>query len=96
MRTIYIEANIEKDTYLKNQKRIKVLPDPIFIGEAASKNYVDKKFNDPSILKNTAPVDFNARNLNNVHPLKVNTIPALEEQLTPKIYVDKNISDGLD
>ena len=51
LRTNYIEANIE-DIDLKNQFRIKNLPDPISIREAASKNYVDNLFNDPSIVKN--------------------------------------------
>ena len=50
-RTNYIEANIEEDIDLKNQFKIKNLPDPIGIREAAPKKYVDIKFNDPSILK---------------------------------------------
>ena len=50
LRTNYIESNIE-DLDSENQFRIKNLPDPISIREAASKNYVDNKFNDPSILK---------------------------------------------
>ena len=41
LRTNYIEANIEEDIDLKNQHRIKNLPFPISIGEAASKDYVD-------------------------------------------------------
>ena len=51
MRTNYFEANIEEDIDLKNQYRIKNLPDPNSIREACSKNYVDKLFNDPSIVK---------------------------------------------
>ena len=38
LRTNYIEANIEEDIELKNQFRIKNLPNPISIREAASKN----------------------------------------------------------
>ena len=41
LRHNYIEANIEEDIDLQNQYRIKNLPDPISIREAASKNYVD-------------------------------------------------------
>ena len=37
LRTNYIEADIEEDIDLKNQFRIKNLPDPISIREAASK-----------------------------------------------------------
>ena len=51
LRTNYIEANIEEDLDIKNQFRIKYLPDPFSIREAASKNYVDNLFNDPSIIK---------------------------------------------
>ena len=58
LRTNYIESNIEGDIDLKSQFRIKNLPDPISIREAASKNYVDNKCNDSSIIKNTARVDF--------------------------------------
>ena len=94
--TNYIEANIEKDIDLKGQYRIKNLPDPITIREAASKNYVDNKFNEPSIIKNTTHIDFNDKNLDNIHSVKVNSFPTLEEQLTPKYYVDNAISDGVD
>ena len=96
LRTNFIEANIEEDIDLKNQFRIQNLPDPISIRESASKSYVDNKFNDPSIMKNTYHVDFNDKNLDNVHSIKVNSFPTLEEQLTPKIYVDKAFSDGVD
>ena len=37
LRTNYKESNIEEDIDLKNQFRIKNLPDPISLGEAASK-----------------------------------------------------------
>ena len=53
LRTKFIETNFEEDIDLKIQFRIKSLPDPISIGEAVSKNYVDNLFNDPSKLKNT-------------------------------------------
>ena len=53
LRTNYVESNIEEDIDLKNQFRINNSPDPIGIREAASKNYVDNLFNDPSIVKKT-------------------------------------------
>ena len=96
LRTNYIESNIEEDIDLKNQLRIKNLPDPISIGEPVSKQYLDNKFNDPSIIKNTSHVDFNDKNLDNVRFVKVNSMPAVGEHLTAKYYVDKAISDGLD
>ena len=51
MRTNHLEASLVEDIDLKNQYRIKNLPDPISIREAASKTYVDNKYNDPSIIK---------------------------------------------
>ena len=33
--------------------------------------------------------------IDNAHSIKVNSFPTLEEQLTPKIYVDQAISDGV-
>ena len=71
LRTNYIESNIEEDIDLKNQYRIKNLPDPISVQEAASKNYLDNKFNDPSILKNTEHIDLNDRNITNVRFFKL-------------------------
>ena len=41
LRNNNIESNIEEDIELKNQFRIKNLPDPVSIREAASKHYVD-------------------------------------------------------
>ena len=65
LRTNYIESNIEEDIDLKNQFRIKNLPDPISIGEPVSKNYVDNLFNDPSIIKTSAHIDLNDRKITN-------------------------------
>ena len=51
LRTIFIESNIDEDLDLENLHKIKNLPDPTNIQDACSKNYVDRKFNDPSIIK---------------------------------------------
>ena len=96
LRSNYIEANIEEYIDLKNQFRIKNLPDPISIREAASKNYVDNLFNDPSIIKNTEHIDLNDRNITNCRFLSVNQLPQIDSHLTAKLYVDKAISDGID
>ena len=42
-----------------------------------TKNYVDKKFNNPSIIKNTTHADFSDKNLDNVRFIKVNSMPAV-------------------
>ena len=86
LRTNYIESDL-KDIYLKNEYRIKNLPDPISIREAASKIYVNIKLNDPSIIKNTADVEFIDKKLHNVRFIKVNSIPTLEEHQTSKMLI---------
>ena len=60
-----------------------------------TKNYVNNKFNDPSIVNNTDHVDFNDKNLDNVRWIKVNKMPAVEEHLTPKLYVDSGIHESI-
>ena len=81
---------------MKNNFRNKNLQNLSSIREAGSKNYVDKSFNDPSIIKNTSHVDFNYKNLDNVRFIKINSIPTLEEHLTPKIYIDQVLSNIVD
>ena len=94
LRTNYIESNIEDYIDLKNQFRIKNLPDPISIREAASKNYVDKLFNDSSILKNSAHIDLNDRNNTNARFIQVNQLPQIDSHLTAKLYVDNSIDES--
>ena len=65
LRTNYIENNNEYID-MKNQFRIKNLPDPISRRESASKYYVDNKINDASIMKDSAHVGFNYKNLDDV------------------------------
>ena len=93
LRTKYIEANIEEDIDLKNQYRIKNLPDPISIQEAASKNYVDNLFIDSNILKNNARIDLNDRSITNTRFIQVNQLPQIDSHLTAKLYVDKSIDE---
>ena len=93
-RTNYIEADIEEDIDLKNQFRIKNLPDPISIREAASKNYVDNLFNDTSIVKNNAHIDLNDRNITNARFIQVNQLPQIDSHLTPRLYVDNAVDES--
>ena len=95
LRANYIEANIEEDVDLKKQFRIKNLPDPISIREPAPKHYVDNLFNDPSIIKTSAHIDLNDRNITNCRFLSVNQLPQIDSHLTAKLYVDNTISDGV-
>ena len=45
------------------------------------------------MIKNTAHVDFNDKNLDNVRFVKVNSMPAVGEHLTAKHYVDNAIDE---
>ena len=58
-----------------------------------TKNYVDNKFNDSSIIKNTDHADFNNKFLDNVRMITINELPKWPNDLTPKIYVDNALSD---
>ena len=93
LRTNYIESNIEEDIDLKNQYRIKNLPDPISIREAWSKIYADTLFNDPSIVKNTEHIDLNDRSITNARFIQVNQLPQIASHQTAKLYVDNAIDD---
>ena len=53
LRTNYIASKFEKVFGLKNQCKIKNLPDPLNPQEDASKSYVDEKFNEPKLIKKT-------------------------------------------
>ena len=55
-----------------------------------------KKFNDPIIIKNTAYVDFHDKNTDNFLFVKINSLPAVKEHLTPNFYVDEAICGSLE
>ena len=93
LRTDFIEAKIEEDIDLKNQFRIKKIPDPISIRKACSRNYVDNLSNDPSISKNTAHKDLNAKNFTNSRFAQVNQLPQIGSHLTTKLYVNNAIDE---
>ena len=74
---------IVPNSFLTLTKTIRTLP---------TKSYVDGRLNDPSIIRNNTHVYFNEKLLDNVRFVKVNSMPAVREHLTPKYYVDKAIS----
>ena len=76
---------------MKNHFRIKKLPDPISIREAASKNYVENLFNNPSIVKNNAHIDLKDGNKTNARFIQVNQWPQIDSPLTPKLHLDTEI-----
>ena len=96
LRTNYIESIIEENINLKNQFRIKKLPDPISTREPASKNYVEIKVNDPGIVINSELIELNDRNITNARFTQVNQWPQIDSHLTAKFSVDNTISNGVD
>ena len=86
------DEKMEQDFIILNS----TLTSPKTILEIPTKNYVDNKINDSIIMKNTHHVDFNDKILDNVHSIKVNSYPTLDEQLTPKSYVDNFVYDRVD
>ena len=72
---------------------MKNLPDLTSIREAASKNYVDNLFNDPSIIKNNAHIDLSDRKITNARFIQVNQFPQIHSHLTAKLYVDNAIDE---
>ena len=93
LRSNYIETNIEEDIDLKNQFRIKNLPNPTEIHDACNKNYVDTKFNDSSIVKNDIHIDLNDRNITNARFIQNNQLPQIDSHLTAKLYVDNTVDE---
>ena len=85
--TNYIKANTEENIGMKNQFRIKNPKVAICNREAASKNYVGKKFNNPS------HVNFNDKIRDYVRFIKVNSVPAINQHITPKQNVDIAIDE---
>ena len=63
--------------------------------EIPTKFYVDNKYKNASITKNTAHVNFLDKNLDNVSFVKLNSMPAVREHLTAKYYVDNAFSYSL-
>ena len=60
------------------------------------KSYVDNTPNDPSILENTAQIDFNGKNLDNVRFVELISMPAIGKHLTANYIVDNASSDIVD
>ena len=89
----FIESDVEENIDMKNQFRITNLPDPISIREPASKVYVGTLFNDLSIIKNTAHIELNGRNITNARFIQVNQLPQIDSHLTEKLYVYKSIDE---
>ena len=88
LRTNYIESNKEEDLDLKNQFRIKNLPDPISIQEAASKNYVDNMLDESSLLRLNSNETLDLNNQDSILLNSTKTSPITIIELPTKAYID--------
>ena len=79
---------------MKNQFEIRHLPHPTDSQEAYPKSFVDIRFKGPSILSNSAPVNFIDRSLDKVRFVRVNSLPDVKKQLTAKLYVEHSIDES--
>ena len=86
-----LDEKLTQDSIILNS----TLTSPKTIIELPTKNYVDSKFNDPSIMKNTDHVDFDDKYLDNIRWIRVNELPVAPNDVVPKLYVNNALSDVL-
>ena len=79
---------------MKNLFKVKNLPWPQENSDAVCKSYVDKLYNDPSIIKNNAHIYLNDRKITNAIFIQVNQLPQIDSHLTAKLYVDNAIDES--
>ena len=89
LRTNYIESNIEEDIDLKNQFRIKNMPDPTNLQDACNKNYIDNSIDETSLVRNNKDNDFGNYNLTNINSITLNKEAENDNQVITKAYVDQ-------
>ena len=89
LRTIYIEANIEEDIDLKNQFRIKSLPDPTNLQDACNKNYFDNAIDDVSLVRINKDNDFGNYNITNINTITLNKQAENDNEVITKAYLDQ-------
>ena len=87
--TNYFVSNIEEDFDMKNQYKNRNLPYHVENSDAVCKSYVDGGLNHRSIIRNIAQVDFIGKNLDNARFVKISSLPAVREHLTPKFTTIK-------
>ena len=96
LRSNYIEAKIEEDIDLRNQYRVKNLPDSFSIQDACTKIYVDNIFrndidnaiDETALVRNNQDNDFNNKNLTNVKSITLNFQAVNDNEVITKSYVD--------
>ena len=88
LRTNYIEANIEEDTDLKKQYKIKNLIDPINLHDACNKKYIDNTINESSLLRLDPNEKLDMNNQDSILLNSTKTLPVTILELPTKAYID--------
>ena len=98
----YIESNMEEDIDMKNQFKIKNLPNPTNLQDPATKFYVDSKTNNlvsiseldnNSIVRNNKNNNFNGNTITGLESVYVNRDPNFPLELSTKQYTDDSIDE---
>ena len=102
VRANYIESSMEEDIDMKNQFKIKNLPNPTNLQDPATKHYVDSKTNNlvsiseldnNSIVRNNKNNNFNGNTITGLESVYVNRDPNFPLELSTKQYTDDSIDE---
>ena len=102
VRANYNESSMEEDIDMKNQFKIKNLPNPSNLQDPTTKYYVDSKTNNfvpiseldnNSIVRNNKNNNFNGNTITGLESIYVNRDPQYDLELTTKQYTDKSIDE---
>ena len=101
VRANYIESNIEENIDLKNQFKIKNLPNPINLQDPATNYYVDNKTNNivneidnNTIVRNNKNTNFNNITFTILESIYVNRDPNFPLEVSTKQYTDDSIDEN--